>query len=97
MKFFLKIWCPARSVEGTLKQFEIWTDHKNLQYFMTAKKLNRRQACWSLYLARFDFVMHHIPGRNMGKPDALSHRANHGTSSDDNQNLTLLSPKYFAI
>jgi len=23
---------------------EIWTDHKNLEYFMTAKKLNRCQA-----------------------------------------------------
>ena len=35
-------------LEGTEHQFEIWTDHKNLEYFMTAKKLNRRQAWWSL-------------------------------------------------
>ena len=48
----------------------IWTDHKNLEYFMTAKKLNRRQAHWSLYLARFDFKLTHCPGRCMGKPDA---------------------------
>ena len=34
-------------LEGTEHQFEIWTDHKNLEYFMTAKKLNRRQARWS--------------------------------------------------
>ena len=27
-------------LEGTEHQFEIWTDHKNLEYFMTAKKLN---------------------------------------------------------
>jgi len=25
-------------------KFEIWTDHKNLEYFMKAQKLNRRQA-----------------------------------------------------
>jgi len=25
-------------------RFEIWTDHKNLEYFMKAQKLNRRQA-----------------------------------------------------
>ena len=31
-------------LEGAEHQFEIWTDHKNLEYFMTAKKLNRRQA-----------------------------------------------------
>ena len=30
--------------------FKIWTDHKNLEYFMKAQKLNRRQARWSLYL-----------------------------------------------
>ena len=40
-------------------KFDIWTDHKNLEYFMSAKKLNRRQARWSLTLARFDFIMHH--------------------------------------
>jgi len=38
-------------LEGARHLVEIWTDYKNLEYFMTAKKLNRRQACWSLYLA----------------------------------------------
>ena len=46
-------------LEGARHKVEIWTDHKNLEYFMTAKKLNRRQARWSLYLSRFDFVLHH--------------------------------------
>ena len=27
-------------LEGTPCQFEIWTDHKNLEYFHTSKKLN---------------------------------------------------------
>jgi len=31
-------------LEGTTIRFEIWTDHKNLEYFMKAQKLNRRQA-----------------------------------------------------
>ena len=31
-------------LEGTKKEFEIWTNHKNLQYFMTSQKLNHRQA-----------------------------------------------------
>jgi len=35
-------------LEGVTHLVEIWTDHKNLEYFMTAKKLNRRQARWSL-------------------------------------------------
>src|SRR6266567_6006946 len=70
-------------------------DHKNLEYFMMAKQLNHRQACWSLYLSRFDFLLHHKPGKSMGKPDALSWRANHGTRSDDNSNIVLLPPKLF--
>jgi len=38
-------------LEGATHLVKIWTNHKNLEYFMTAKKLNRRQACWSLHLA----------------------------------------------
>jgi hypothetical protein len=73
----LEDWCHF--LEGARHKFEIHTDHKNLEYFMTVKKLNRRQARWSLYLSRFNFDMHHHPGRTMGKSDALSHRADHGT------------------
>ena len=31
-------------LEGVQTKFEIWTDHKNLEYFMKVQKLNRRQA-----------------------------------------------------
>ena len=77
-------------LEGATHPVEIWTDHKNLKYFMTVKKLNRRQACWSLHLARFDFLLHHRPGCTMGKPDALSRRADHGNRALDNENIVLL-------
>jgi len=30
-------------LEGTHFKFEIWTDHKNLEYFMKVQKLNHRQ------------------------------------------------------
>ena len=30
-------------LEGAKDRFKIWTDHKNLEYFMKAQKLNRRQ------------------------------------------------------
>jgi len=83
-------------LEGAHHEVEIWTDHKNLEYFMSAKKLNRRQARWSLYLSRFNFSMHHRPGHSMGKSDALSRRADHGTGAGDNSNVTLLRPEFFA-
>ena len=31
-------------LERTSVKFEIWTDHKNLEYFMKVQKLNQRQA-----------------------------------------------------
>ncbi|GLB36639.1 putative retrotransposable element tf2 155 kda protein type 1-like [Lyophyllum shimeji] len=84
-------------LEGARHKVGIYTDHKNLQYFLTAKKLNRRQARWSLYLANFDFVLHHRPGRSMGKPDALSRRLDHGDGSSDNADIVLLKPEFFAV
>jgi len=65
-------------------------DHKNLEYFMMVKKLNRRQARWSLYLAHFDFRLVYCPGRCMEKPDALSQRPDHGNGASDNEDVVLL-------
>jgi len=84
-------------LEGATHLVEIWTDHKNLEYFMTAKKLNCRQARWSLHLARFNFLLHHHPGHTMGKPDALSRRADHGNRASDNENIVLLQPEFLVV
>jgi len=84
-------------VEGAEHFCEIWMDHKNLQYFMMAKKLNWRQAKWSLLLAQFDFIMHHRPGKSMGKTEALSRWSDHGTGSEDNDNMVLLTPNFFTV
>ncbi len=47
----------ARRVEtlpnGAAQDFEIWTDHQNLQYFRKPQKLNRRQARWVTELAEY--------------------------------------------
>jgi len=84
-------------LEGATHPVEIWTDHKNLEYFMTAKKLNRRQARWSLHLARFDFLLHHRSGHTMGKPDVLSRRADHGNGASNNKNVVLLRLEFLAV
>jgi len=62
-------------LERAQSKFEIWTDHKNLEYFMKAQKLNRRQARWALYLSRFNFMLKHMLGTRMGKADGLSRRS----------------------
>jgi len=37
----LEVW--RHYLEGAKLEFKIWTNHKNLQYFMTSQKLNQRQ------------------------------------------------------
>ena len=69
---YLEDW--GHYLEGINKEFKIWTDHKNLQYFMSSQKLNHRQARWALYLSRFNLVLKHVPGKSMGKVDNLSRR-----------------------
>ena len=81
-------------LEGARVKFEIWTDHKNLKYFMSSQNLNRRQARWTLYLSRFDFVLKHIPGSKMGKADRLSRRSDWEKGVEgDNKERTLLKPE----
>jgi len=81
-------------LEGVIMKFEIWTDHKNLKYFMKAQKLNRRQARWALYLLRFNFMLKHIPGSKIRKINSLSRRPDWKVGVErDNEDETLVKPE----
>lgn len=62
-------------LEGAEHPFIVWTDHKNLSYLKSAKRLNSRQARWALFLGRFNFVLTYRPGSRNVKPDALSRQS----------------------
>jgi len=82
-------------LEGAQFQFEIWTDHKNLEYFMKTQKLNRRQAQWALYLSQFDFILKHVPGTRMEKADGLSRRPDWKVGMDkDNENQIIIKDNW---
>jgi len=82
-------------LEGAMMKFEIWTDHKNLEYFIKAQKLNRRQARWALYLSRFNFTLKHVPGSRMEKADSLSRRPDWEVGVErDNEDETLVKLKW---
>ena len=66
----LEQWRPE--CEGSAHPIKILTDHKNLEYFMTSKLLNRRQTRWSEFLSCFKFKIVHRPGKQGQKPDALT-------------------------
>lgn len=54
--------------------FTILTDHRNLEYFMTRRKLTERQSRWAAELSQFDFKLDYRPGCEAVAPDALSRR-----------------------
>ena len=58
----------------SVKDFQIKTDHRSLEYFMTVQKLTERQMRWSLALSRFNFTIQYVPGRTNERADALSRR-----------------------
>ena len=65
--------------------FEVWTDHKNLEYWETTRDLSRRQAQWALFLSHFDFDVVYKPGK-LHPPDMLSCNPAFETSdTEDNQ------------
>jgi len=92
----LEVW--KHFLEGAVIKFEIWTDHKNLEYFIKVQKLNRRQARWALYLSRFNFMLKHVPGSKMGKADSLSRRPDWEVRVDkDNEDEMLVKPEWLEV
>jgi len=85
-------------LEGAIEKFKIWTDHKNLEYFMKAQKLNRKQARWALYLFRFNLMLKHVPGSKMGKADSLSRRPDWEIGVEkDNEDETLVKLEWLKV
>ena len=84
-------WRPE--LEGTQLPVQVITDHKALEYFMTTKKLTRRQARWAMILADYNFQITYRPGKQNGKADALTRRAKdlpaRNNLSDDRQQMQL--------
>ncbi len=72
-------------LEGANVPFIVWTDHRNLEYIHSAKRLNARQARWALFFGRFEFSISYRPGSKNGKPDALSRQfgSTEGASSKE--------------
>ncbi len=59
-------------LEGAAEPFWVWTDHKDLNYISSAKRLSSLQARWAFFFDRFCFPLSYRPGSKNIKPDALS-------------------------
>ena len=87
-----------RYVKGSRQRTKILTDHKNLVQFMTKKKLNERQVRWKQYLSQFDFKIEYRPGKEGGKPDALTRGPRYIPTQDDERNTRMqqiLLPQHY--
>jgi transposase InsO family protein len=69
----LEEWRP--DCEGAAHTRQLLSNHKNLEYVMSKKLLNWRQAQWSNFLSRFDYEIVYWPGIANGKADALIWRS----------------------
>ncbi|KAI0996107.1 hypothetical protein K3495_g12074 [Podosphaera aphanis] len=72
---------------GLKDQFTILSDHKNLQYFMSTRKLSERQVRWSYTLSQFDFLLKFRAGKCCQRPDALSRREQDMPINADDERL----------
>ena len=62
-------------LQETKHQTIIKLNHKNLQYFMTIKKLNEQQAWWVKTLTEYDFIIQYCKKKNNSWADILSRRS----------------------
>jgi len=83
-------------IQGSGHTTIILSDHQNLTSHKEAKKLNRRQAHWFLFLSEYDIKLVHTPGKKMIQSDALSRRPDHCPEEDnDNKDMILLPENLF--
>jgi hypothetical protein len=77
-KELLAIVCAFKEWEvylmGSKQTVTVYSDHKNLVYFMTTKILNRRQVRWAEMLAMYNFKILYVKGTENARADALSRK-----------------------
>ncbi|KAH9268094.1 hypothetical protein BASA84_000404 [Batrachochytrium salamandrivorans] len=79
-------------LQGGLHPVTVLCDHKNLEYFMSTKKLTRRQARWSLELSEYTFTITHRPGKLNGRADSLSRREDYFLDGDQSNFQRVIDP-----
>ncbi len=68
------------------KFINVLTNHKSVEYFMTIKKLNRRQAKWIEFLAEFDFKIAYQSEKKNDKADSFTRRSEDRSKINDDSN-----------
>ena len=75
--------CVEISMKNSIK---ILIDHKNLEHFMSFKQLNRRQAKWAEFLAKFNFKIVYRFDVQKTKSDSLTRKSQNLSENKKTQN-----------
>jgi len=89
-----------RYLRGSGQHLKVLTHHKKLIRFTTTKELTDRQIRWTEVLNGFDFKIEFRPGKEGGKPDALTRRKEEMPKEGDERltqkdRILLPKQKYF--
>ena len=80
---YFEKWRPE--LENTGLPVKVLTDHKELEYFMTTKKLTPRQVRWAKFLSEFNFVISYQSGKKNDKVDTLTRKLNKRPTENKNK------------
>ncbi len=84
IKCFKQWWTELQSIESFTNVF---TDHKNLKYFMIIKILNRRQVKWTKFLVKFDFKIVYQSDKKNDKANSLTKRFDDWSNDKNESNF----------
>lgn len=68
----MKAW--DAELRGLDKTFTILSDHMNLKYFLSRRRLTERQTRWAEFMSRFRYSLEYRKGAENERSDALSRR-----------------------
>jgi hypothetical protein len=77
---------------GTKDPVRVFSDHANLRYFQTAKRLSPKQARWAAFLDEFNFQIYHIAGKH-NPADGPSRRPDYTTGQLKNSPAETISKR----
>jgi hypothetical protein len=81
---------------GAKHKFLVQSDHNNLKYFKSARKITPRQARWMEFLEDYDFELEHLPGNSNTVADLLSRRMDLEEGVKINDSTVILPEQLFA-
>ena len=79
----------------TTHKIQIYSDHKNLQYWKSPQHINCHIAREVLELSEYNYKIHHVKGKENAHADALSRQLDYHQGEDDNQAVMVLPEHVF--